>query len=296
MLKNNYMIYHDTMFNQWCMILKDLALNRFKWDLKEWGDSKYFETRLLLNRLGCCVYDIDLGYLFLGATMGDFNIYNQPTRITAIGEKYSKDYTNGILDSFVVCYENQSNLSLNLLITNYANDLANIDTTLFFLIKKLKQPYIWRINKNSQLSANIIQNQLETSDCIEVDEDFNLEEKLSVLNLNVSNQAIQELEILKNQKYSEILQLMGINTIEYEKAERLLNAEANINNQKVTRFISSSYNARLEFCEKVKKVFNIDIDVKINDSQLILNKSIIDNNNYSPVEDSSSNLEIDGDD
>lgn len=292
MLKNNYLVYHDTMFNQWSMILKDLSINRFKWDLKEWGDSKYFETRLLLNRLGCCVFDDSLGYLFLGATMGDFNIYNQPTRITAIGEKYSKDYVNSIIEKFIVCYENQSNLSLNLLITNYANDLANIDTTLFFLIKKLKQPYIWRINKNSQLSANIIQNQLESSDCIEVDEDFNLEEKLSVLNLNVSNQAIQELEILKNQKYSEILQLMGINTIEYEKAERLLNAEANINKQKVNRFISSSYNARVEFCEKVRKIFGLDIDVKINDSQLILNESIIDNNNYSPKEEDTYSIDF----
>lgn len=289
MLKNqSYKIYQDTMYNKWARILQDLALNRFIWDFKGYnGDSRFFEKMLLSHGCGCLVNDFLYGFLFLGASVEDYNIYRQPTKITAMGYDYNKQYGSIFKDTnikkdFAFCNENQSDLNLRCLIDDYANDLANIDTTLFFLIKKLKQPYVWQIKKDELLTARIIQNQLENGDILEVDDDFNIEDKLKVLDLNISNQAIQELEILKNQKYGEILQLIGITTIEYEKSERLNMTESNINNQKVNRFLSSSYNARKDFVKEVKDIFNIEIECNLNNDWIVMNNSIIDNNNYSP--------------
>ena len=292
MFKYSYKMYHDRMYSKWLSVLRDLALNRFKWDFGELnGDSAFFEEQLLNCNGGVMVNDDKLGYLFLGAMIEDYNIYKQPVTITALGYDYDKRYgsilnsQNVIQSGFAYCKENNSNMNLKILINDYSNDLANIDTTLFFLIKKLKQPYVWRISRDEKLTANIIQSQLEDGDVIEIDEDFKIEDKLSLLNLNVSNQAIQELEILKNQKYSEILQLIGITTVEYEKSERLTHTEANINNQRVNRFLSSSYHARLQFIESIKKVFNVEnVKCEVNNEMLVVSNSIIDNNNYTPVE------------
>ena len=292
MFKYSYKMYHDRMYSKWLSVLRDLALNRFKWDFGELnGDSAFFEEQLLDCNGGVMVNDDKLGYLFLGAMIEDYNIYKQPVTITALGYDYDKRYgsilnsQNVIQSGFAYCKENNSNMNLKILINDYSNDLANIDTTLFFLIKKLKQPYVWRISRDEKLTANIIQSQLEDGDVIEIDEDFKIEDKLSLLNLNVSNQAIQELEILKNQKYSEILQLIGITTVEYEKSERLTHTEANINNQRVNRFLSSSYHARLQFIESIKKVFNVEnVKCEVNNEMLVVSNSIIDNNNYTPVE------------
>lgn len=292
MFKYSYKMYHDRMYTKWLSVLRDLALNRFKWDFGELnGDSAFFEEQLLNCNGGAMINDDKLGYLFLGAMIEDYNIYKQPVTITALGYDYDKRYgsilnsQNVIQSGFAYCKENNSNMNLKILINDYSNDLANIDTTLFFLIKKLKQPYVWRISRDEKLTANIIQSQLEDGDVIEIDEDFKIEDKLSLLNLNVSNQAIQELEILKNQKYSEILQLIGITTVEYEKSERLTHTEANINNQRVNRFLSSSYHARLQFIESIKKVFNVEnVKCEVNNEMLVVSNSIIDNNNYTPVE------------
>lgn len=304
MFKYTYKMYHDRMNSKWLSVLRDLALNRFTWDFGELnGDSSFFEQQLLDYNGGAMVKDNELGYLFLGAMIEDYNIYKQPVSITALGYDYDKRYgsilnsQNVIQSSFAYCKENNSNMNLKILISDYSNDLANIDTTLFFLIKKLKQPYIWKVSKDEQLTANIIQSQLDDGDVIETDEDFKLEEKLSLLNLNVSNQAIQELEILKNQKYSEILQLIGITTVEYEKSERLTFTEANINNQRVNRFLSSSFNARLQFIECMKKVFNVEtVKCEVNNEMLVVSNCIIDNNNYSPIEPTKKNYDESDDD
>ena len=85
-------------------------------------------------------------YLSLGCTFNSYNVYQEPVSFTAIGYDYSKIFSIGAW-----CIDNYSDYCLKDIINQYANDLSNIDTTLYFLTKKLKQPYIFKVSNMSYM-------------------------------------------------------------------------------------------------------------------------------------------------
>lgn len=258
--QNNYGIYQKQNRLRWFTVLYDLALNRFRYitDIPLFN-QRYFEKQLIDTGKAILVNDNDVyNFLSLGCTFNDFNVYQEPVSFTAIGYNYSKNFNVGAW-----CIDNYSNYCLIDIINQYANDLSNIDTTLYFLTKKLKQPYIFQVTNNQRLNGNILMNQIENSDFIEISKSFNMDD-IKLLNLNVNNTSIEQLQDVKTKRFSEILELIGVDTIANEKSERLTLNESIVNQDKINRFLSSAYQCRLDFCERAKKLFDVDIKVEIN--------------------------------
>lgn len=260
MFTNNYQIYQQQNRLRWLTVLYDLALNRFRYitDLPLFN-QRYFEKQLIDTGKAILVYDNDIfNYLSLGCTFNSYNVYQEPVSFTAIGYDYSKNFSIGAW-----CIDNYSDYCLKDIINQYANDLSNIDTTLYFLTKKLKQPYIFKVSNNKRLNANILMNQIDNSDFIELSNNFNMED-IELLNLNVNNTSIEQLQDTKTKRFNEILQLIGIDTISNEKGERLTAFESQVDSDKINRFLSSALQSRLDFCKRAKDLFGIDIQVSIN--------------------------------
>lgn len=258
--QNNYAIYQSQNKIRWFTVLYDLAVNRFRYktDLVSFN-QKYFEKALINTGKAGLFYDDEIyTYLSLQATFNEFNIYQEPVNFTGIGYNYSKNFDNGAW-----CVDNYSDYCLIDIINQYANDLSNIDTTLYFLTKKLKQPYIFQVSNNQRLNADMLMNQIETSDYIKMSKSFEMDD-VKLLNLNVNNTSIEQLQDVKVKRFNEILELIGVDTIANEKNERLTLNESIVNQDKINRFLSSAYQSRLDFCKRCKDLFNIDIQVEIN--------------------------------
>lgn len=258
--QNNYGIYQSQNRLRWFTVLYDLAINRFRYTTNITSfNQRYFEKSLVDTGKSILVYDKEFySYLSLQCTFNDYNIYNEPVNFTAIGYNYSKNFSNGAW-----CIDNYSDYCLIDIINQYANDLSNIDTTLYFLTKKLKQPYIFQVQNNQRLNGNILMNQIENSDFIELSKNFDMND-VKLLNLNVNNTSIEQLQDVKTKRFNEILELIGVDTIASEKNERLTYNESIVNQDKINRFLSSAYQTRLDFCKRCKDIFNIDIQVEIN--------------------------------
>lgn len=288
--QNNYAIYQSQNKMRWFTVLYDLAVNRFRYktDLTSFN-QKYFEKALINTGKAGLFYDEEIyTYLSLQATFNEFNIYQEPVNFTGVGYNYSKNFDNGAW-----CVDNYSDYCLIDIINQYANDLSNIDTTLYFLTKKLKQPYIFQVANNQRLNADMLMNQIETCDYIKMSKSFDMDD-VKLLNLNVNNTSIEQLQDVKVKRFNEILELIGVDTIANEKNERLTLNESIVNQDKINRFLSSAYQSRLDFCKRCKDLFNIDIQVEINKYNNV-EINMHENSIYHVNEDTETEVDVEND-
>lgn len=260
-------MYYNYMYNVYMRSLTDLCINRFSWILPTELNSfsvRYFENALMRRGIGGLCYDRSINaFLGLEIEVQDMNVYGEPVSVIGNGYRYQKQF--GVLD-FEFCYNNRIKTSNLVDITKYAENLANVDTTLYFLTKKMKQPYIIRTTKDTRLNDRIVRNQLENNDTIYYEGDGLLNDNIEILNLPVDNANIQSLQEYKSSLLSEILTVLGVNNVEQEKKERLLTDEVNANNEKITRYLQSALTERQEFCERVKQKFGLVMQVYVNDN------------------------------
>lgn len=265
MVENNVQLYYEYMKNVYLRNLTDLCINRFSWELPDTLSScsvRFFENALMRYGVAGLCFDSDLqSFLTLQISIQDMNIYSEPVKVIGQGYRYSKTF--GVMD-FEFCYNNRIRTSNLVDIIKYSETLANIDTTLYFLSKKMKQPYIIQTTKDTKLNDRIVRQQIENNDTIYLDDSVQLGEKIKVLELPIDNANIQSLQEYKSSLLSEILTVLGVNNVETEKKERLIEDEVNANNQKISRYLQSALTERQEFCERVKKKFGIELKVLIN--------------------------------
>ena len=210
---------------------------------------------------GLCYDRTIQSFLTLQVSVQDMNVYGEPVKVIGQGYRYSNTFS--VMD-FEFCYNNRIKTSNIVDIVKYAENLANIDTTLYFLSKKMKQPYIIQTTKDTKLNDRIVRQQIENNDTIYLDDSVALADKIKVLELPIDNANIQSLQEYKSSLLSEILTVLGVNNVEQEKKERLITDEVNANNQKISRYLQSALTERQEFCERVKKKFGLELKVLIN--------------------------------
>ena len=265
MVENNVQLYYEYMKNVYLRNLTDLCMNRFSWELPDSLNScsvRFFENALMRYGIAGLCYDRTIqSFLTLQLSVQDMNVYAEPVKVIGQGYRYSNTFS--VMD-FEFCYNNRIKTSNIVDIVKYAENLANIDTTLYFLSKKMKQPYIIQTTKDTKLNDRIVRQQIENNDTIYLDDSVALADKIKVLELPIDNANIQSLQEYKSSLLSEILTVLGVNNVEQEKKERLITDEVNANNQKISRYLQSALTERQEFCERVKKKFGLELKVLIN--------------------------------
>ena len=80
---------------------------------------------------------------------------------------------------------------------------------------------------------------------------------------------IDKLDIHKKFVYAEFKELLGFNNVQIEKKERLITDEAEQNNEIIVNgYVKSMLDERKECCKKIKELFNVDINVKLNREEM----------------------------
>lgn len=274
--------------------ISELALNRFKWTgFPETVDARFVEMALLYN--GCALAYIDKDYdkfLVVKANpAGSVNMIDNPVAFTAFGPgvptKQAGDYAPvmyrskligaymEIVHSDLDAEEKQKKgvpIWPNYLrfpdidtINIYATRLATVDRTLEINTKNARKPKVLTSTANTQLSTlNIARQQDEGTEVIQVSGAIDPNSSVSVLDLGILPDSYEKLSILRARWWNECMTLLGIDSANQDKKERLVAAEVGANDSQTDSMRFVNLNARRIACKQIKDVFGYDVEVEFN--------------------------------
>lgn len=248
---NNY-IFFD--------LFSNVALTLFKWEnLPRTMNADFLEWCLFTEGKVCATKNAVGDIVNLQFTEQEFDIYNQPKKITAYAEKISLERNKY---DFVICKNNKLQTPTIVLVNYFCQKIKNIESTLDCNIYAQKMPVLFKGKKEKQKTLLNAFNKFNANQpYMFVDEDFTEDVKLETLTSDTKFIA-KDLFDLKDRYKQEFYTFLGVNNANTVKAERLLTDEVNANNQFISLNFETMYKARLDFCNEFKRIFSIDIRVK----------------------------------
>lgn len=243
-------------------LLWNLTVNNIKWENTE-IPSSYIEKCLIESGSGA--FFEENGELKFGVAYATENIYNVPTKwqIHYNGKIYSKS----ILDSvFVRCDFNNNPFIMYIL--QYTDKITDIERTINTNVATHKMPFVFKTNDKKLLSYKNIVNQIMNNEVA-----IFLDESISMSDFEMfkteQEYIIDKLDVHKKYVYAEFKEMLGFNNIQVEKKERLITDEAEQNNEIIVNgYVKTMLDERKECCKKIKELFNIDINVKLNREEM----------------------------
>ena len=244
--------------------LMELAINSFQWiNLPDTIDPRFLELVLFEQGQAIFFKDEVIGYLALMCTAtAPFDVYNVPMRRRAYSSNngYQKDLT--IQDS-VIIYNNYLRTNGFLELTQYARRLCEIQRTIDVNVVAQKTPLLLQCSENQRLTLKNVYMQYSGNQPAIFGEKNLMPDSVKVLNTQAPYVA-DKLQILKRQVWNEALTFLGIENANTEKKERLVSDEVNSNLGSVYAQRMARLNARKDACEKINRMFGLNIDVRYN--------------------------------
>lgn len=219
---------------------------------------------------------------------GPYDLDDMPKRRMAYSKNtnYKKelDETNS-----VVIYNNYLRIPSCYTVDHYASMLSDLEESIAVNCKAQKTPIAILCNENERLSMQNLYEQFDGNyPFIFAQKELNVKE---IKSINTGAPFVADkLYQIKMQIWNEALTYLGISNISYQKKERLVSDEV-IRNMGGT--IASRYTRleiRREACEKIKDMFNVDIEVnyredfrQTDDENMVKNDSEGDDGKPTPM-------------
>jgi hypothetical protein len=241
--------------------LRQLSMVMFKWNnLPDTVDVRFLE-KTLFNRGNCLFFEDEvMGYLTLpSANLGKFDVYDIPTQRRAYATNgYNRDLTNK--DS-VIIYNDYLRTNSRLDVEMFAKRLYNIDRAIDVNVNAQKTPILLLCDENERLSyLNLYKEYDGNAPVIKGTKGLDLE-GFKVLSTDAPYVA-DKLYELKTNIWNEALTYLGITNVSFQKKERMVTDE-------VQRMLGGTYAsrysrllARQEACDKINRMFGLDISVE----------------------------------
>lgn len=241
--------------------LKNIALSVFEWDnLPDSCNARFLEECLYYYGRAIFVDDVDLSYLTLNATPSDMlNVYREPMSFTAYSINYSKQYKN---DECIYIRNNYLEKPTDLSIVLFAEKLARIELSILANINAQKTPILIRTDEKTKISLTNLYKQYNGDEFVIFSSKALAEKPIEVINTEAPFLA-DKLREEKTAVWNEALEFLGINTNPSDKKkERLIVNEVNSNNEQIDLQFATMYLTRQQACEKINKMFGLNVSVK----------------------------------
>lgn len=261
------MLSNNAIFMDWYNRLKLIAISIAKWNnLPETCDSRFLELSLFDYGKAIFVKDNSLGYLNLNVTWGsELNVYNLPDKFLAFSVNYSKMFDK---DNSVLILNNLLMLPTTNTIQLYAKRLYDIQTTQDTNVIAQKTPIVLQCSNNERLTLeNLYKKYDGNMPFIFANRSFNIDNMIGCIKTDAPFVA-DKLQILKLDILNEVISFLGVNNANTEKKERLIQDEVNANNELINIFMDTFIETRKEACEKINKMFNLNVSVDVNKNML----------------------------
>lgn len=252
-----------------------LAINRYTWTgLPETVSARALEQALIFNGAVCFFKDDVMGYLCLPcAKAGSFNIYNIPTtRYINTASGYHHKATEK--DSAII-FNDQTFRPFMPEIYYFAKKFTMIEKAKDVNTRLQLKPKGVFVNKDNVNSAKRAINEAEDGKpfvFVDDTDGFSTDTK-GVLDLSVPC-ILEQLEKEKNCIWSEYLTRLGYNNLNIYKKERLVESEAEANEEHILALRDGGLFMRREAIKKIKRLFpdlsGIHVDFNPNCNRLSL--------------------------
>ena len=259
-------------------VLTELCANRYEWSgLPESVNDRFLELNLLWRGLAVFYKDRDTGQFFAvqGSGAGNTNFMDEHVSFSIIGPdnqsktlsavpKYEQGPNKGTLGlrkdpQCVPIYPNYMREPDLDIIYLYASKLAKFDRSIEITSDNMRKSKYINAPENERLSwLNIIKQIGEGVDGIFGTQGMDMSQ-IQVLDLGVDPLTLPNLQIGKSKLWNECMGLLGINNANQDKKERLVAAEVGANDEQVQATRNIALNARQQACEKINKLWDLDI-------------------------------------
>lgn len=245
--------------------LLELCMNRFEWEgLPDEISVRWLEQSLTYNALSVFYYDDTFGKYFAlrGAGTGNLNLVGDPTEFKVYGNQfYTKDLK---ATECVPIWANKMRYPDWDKIEIYARKIAMMQRTVEINAITARRTKVMRVAEKSKLSAENINADLDTGTAVlKVLPEVALQEMFDVIDLGTDAASIINMDILADRQWAKILNLMGINTANQDKKERLVAAEVSGNNDEVTTIRNTMLQARETACDQINAMYpELNVSVK----------------------------------
>ena len=261
----NFRSYHKNLD-----LLLSLAINRFRWvNLPETCDARYLEKVLHRNGIATLSFKRDeptrIFTTLQAMPNGVYNMYGLPTEWRAVGydglTDYEVNYSNGEL-----CYYAYSRVCPWNALEIYARKMTHYERTEDVNLSQQMTPFIGIAPQEKRIElVNLLKQVQGGEPAILGDEGLSkLVDNVKTLDIGVPL-ITEELARSHQNVLNQALLYLGIPHLAFEKGERMIEDEARANTAPTNIMLLDCLQARREFCEKVNRKFNLDIQVYFNE-------------------------------
>ena len=252
-------VMNNATYIQYYNRLIELSIAMFDWTgLPDTIDPRFLE--LTLFKYGQAVFFKDevIGFLALtNAVQGGFDVYGYPVASRAYSP-YNKYQKNLTLDDSVIIYNNYLRTPSSLDVEVFAKRLYNLDRVIDVNANAQKTPVLIKCAETQRLTMKNLYKEFDGNSPVIFGDNGLSDANFTVLSTEAPYVA-DRIYQLKTQIWNEALTYLGISNINVQKKERLITDEVSRNMGGVIASRYSRLNARQNACEKINKMFGLNV-------------------------------------
>lgn len=253
--------------------MKKICVSLFEWiNLPDSMNQRFLELTLYYLGTAAFLYDKEYTYINTKAVSnGYINMYGLPTKLNCFSFRY-----NEVRDTYMGPDESKKKDEEAILVMNnydciptcatielFAYRLAIAQRTMDTNINAQKTPVMILTDDKQRLTMRNVYEQYEgNTPFIYGDRNGLASESIKALKTDAPY-IVDKLTEYKREIWNEFLTTIGVSNLLNDKRERLVNAEANINNEVINLNLESFLIPRKEACRQFNEKFGTNIDVKV---------------------------------
>lgn len=248
----------------------NIALSRFKWvNLPESCRPEILEITLYFYGTALFMYDPMLGYIHTPCELpGPFNIYYESIKREARSYNYHKEYT---INDSVLIKANHTEYADYLTTWNYAPKIANCLRAIDVHTETLKRPFLIKCAEKEKQSVKRAINGILDNEVALVGQRLGEQVPIEVISLSQNSHLTDMWANCKNY-LNQCFSSLGVKNSYSEKRERMITTEAEGEGNAIRHTLESELYERKLACEKINKMFGLNVDVEANELEVFLDE------------------------
>lgn len=273
-LKNNYEFIDSAILNSQTYLdylerFKKVALSIFEWvNLPSSMDAKFLESTLYYNGQATLLKTKDYGFINTKcSTNGKINIYGLPTRLNCYSFEFqtSRNLYTGLKfqdDSYdynecILVQNNWERIPTAGSMELFAYRLYEAERSIDVNIKAQKYPILLLTDDTQRLTMMNLYSQIDGNKPVIFGDKNNLNPD-DIRSISTQHPYVADkLMDYKKEIWNEALTFLGINNILIDKKERLIQDEANSNNELINLNLQSYLAPRQEACKQFNEKYRL---------------------------------------
>lgn len=240
-----------------------MCTSLFEWTgLPQGMPERYLEKVLFNDGQLAFVNDSSYGIIATKcSSYQSFNFYNEPISWLCYSDNgYYKNFNTNDIE---IVRNNKYSFSTRYLIEHHIQRLFNIERTIDKNLWYQRNMVILKSSDSTRLTMSNLVDQYDKNNLlIYGHEDLDLKDNIDKLDFNIPFIA-DKLEDIKDRKWQELINMLGINSANTQKKERLITDEANANNQLIDLSVDIMLAERKLAVEAINKRWGLNIEVKL---------------------------------